>query len=389
MQLKTTVALSLTGATMVTASACSTASSADDTIKVGVIQEATGSYANYAKQFNTGFKAGLDHVTKGTGKLGGRKVEVTYLDSGGSAAKAISQAKELIGKGVRFIVGPVDSGIGLQVAPLAQQNKVIFIPSGSTDKLTGANDYTFRASMQTWQQIATTANYLGLKGKRVVLLAQDSTFGQTYGSSLNAYLAKQGLPKPAASISVPMGAQDFTPFAIKVKAARPDVLFVAFAGTGKAQMFQALNEQGVLDTAKATAELPLTGEYGAFGGSAGKILYYARYFPGAVNSPEDQALIDGAKKNGGPNEQISVNGFTTAQMIDRAVGQGGTDVKKMTTALAGWKFQGPKGAFEIRASDHALLQPMLVAKLVKDGSSWKPELVKALAPGDTAPPETK
>ncbi|HEU4999391.1 MAG TPA: amino acid ABC transporter substrate-binding protein, partial [Lapillicoccus sp.] len=56
------------------------------------------------------------------------------------------------------------------------------------------------------------------------------------------------------------------------------------------------------------------------------------------------------------------------------------------TALEGWSFNGPKGAMEIRASDHALLQPMFTAKLVKQGSDFVPQRVATLAPADVAPP---
>ena len=56
-------------------------------------------------------------------------------------------------------------------------------------------------------------------------------------------------------------------------------------------------------------------------------------------------------------------------MVVRALSEGGDDVDKMVTALEGWKFDGPKGAMEIRAEDHALLQPMFTAKLVKEGSA--------------------
>jgi branched-chain amino acid transport system substrate-binding protein len=58
----------------------------------------------------------------------------------------------------------------------------------------------------------------------------------------------------------------------------------------------------------------------------------------------------------------------------------------MVTALEGWTFAGPKGAMEIRASDHALLQPMFTAKLVQEGSGFVPQLVATLAPADVAPP---
>lgn len=73
-------------------------------------------------------------------------------------------------------------------------------------------------------------------------------------------------------------------------------------------------------------------------------------------------------------------------MVVRALSQGGDDVDKMVTSLEGWQFSGPKGAMEIRAADHALLQPMFTAKLVKNGSTFTPQLVNTLKPADVVPP---
>jgi branched-chain amino acid transport system substrate-binding protein len=41
---------------------------------------------------------------------------------------------------------------------------------------------------------------------------------------------------------------------------------------------------------------------------------------------------------------------------------------------------------EIRAEDHALLQPMFTVKLVKQGAGFAPEAVKTLDPSAVAPP---
>jgi branched-chain amino acid transport system substrate-binding protein len=43
---------------------------------------------------------------------------------------------------------------------------------------------------------------------------------------------------------------------------------------------------------------------------------------------------------------------------------------------------------EIRAADHAMLQPMFTVHLVKDGSSFKAQLDTTLAPDQVAPPVT-
>ncbi len=75
-------------------------------------------------------------------------------------------------------------------------------------------------------------------------------------------------------------------------------------------------------------------------------------------------------------------------MLAHAVETAPDDVDGMIAALEGWKFDGPKGAMEIRAEDHALLQPMFQAKLVSANGTLTPELISTVDPADTAPPAT-
>jgi branched-chain amino acid transport system substrate-binding protein len=60
----------------------------------------------------------------------------------------------------------------------------------------------------------------------------------------------------------------------------------------------------------------------------------------------------------------------------------GDDAGKTSAALDDWSFDAPKGRETIRASDHALLQPMYVAKLA--GS--EPQVVRELDAAAVAPP---
>ncbi|MDB5065083.1 MAG: amino acid transporter substrate-binding protein, partial [Chloroflexi bacterium] len=82
-------------------------------------------------------------------------------------------------------------------------------------------------------------------------------------------------------------------------------------------------------------------------------------------------------------------GFVAAQMIVHAVEQaGGDNVDGMIKALEGWTFDAPKGPQTIRARDHAMLQPMFQARLVQQGTTWEPELVRTIPPDATAPAAT-
>ena len=215
-------------------------------VKVGLVYSQSGPLASYGKQYIEGFKAGLDFATKGTGKVGDRTIEVTEADDAGDPAKAVSAAKDLIGKGMKIIAGSTSSGVALQVAPIAAQNKVLFISGpAATDAVTGANKYTFRSGRQSWQDVVTARSFIGdAGGKKVVVFAQDGAFGDANEAAVKAVIGGAGAN--VSSVRAPASATEFTPFASQIKAAKPDLLFVAWAGTTAGAMWQTLDQQGVL-----------------------------------------------------------------------------------------------------------------------------------------------
>lgn len=237
----------------------------DQAVKVGLVYSRTGLLAAYGKQYRDGFMAGLDHATKGTGKAGGHPIEVTEQDDAGDPGKAVSAAKNLIGKGYKVLAGTTDSGVALQMAPLAAQNKVLYVNGpAATDALTGINTYTFRSGRQSYQDILTAGTMLGdPKGKKVTVLAQDSTFGQANVAAVKAVLGAEGAT--VGSVLAPPSATDLTPFARQVKAGAPDLVFVAWAGATAPALWTALDQQGVLSAGKVVTGLAGTASYPVFG----------------------------------------------------------------------------------------------------------------------------
>ncbi|MGP3752126.1 substrate-binding domain-containing protein [Streptomyces sp. IBSNAI001] len=360
----------------------------DQAVKVGLVYSRTGLLAAYGKQYRDGFMAGLDHATKGTGKAGGHPIEVTEQDDAGDPGKAVSAAKNLIGKGYKVLAGTTDSGVALQMAPLAAQNKVLYVNGpAATDAVTGINTYTFRSGRQSYQDILTAGTMLGdPKGKKVTVLAQDSTFGQANVAAVKAVLGAEGAT--VGSVLAPPSATDLTPFARQVKAGAPDLVFVAWAGATAPALWTALDQQGVLSAGKVVTGLAGTASYPVFGAAGAKVSFLAHYFPGAGgDNAVEKAMIDGVTKAGGTPDLFSTDGFTAAQMIVRAVEEGSaTDTAAMVKALEGWSFDGVKGKQQIRAEDHALVQPMFVARLVGTGAAAKPELVSTQPMDAVAPP---
>jgi branched-chain amino acid transport system substrate-binding protein len=76
-------------------------------------------------------------------------------------------------------------------------------------------------------------------------------------------------------------------------------------------------------------------------------------------------------------------------LVRAAEAGGGEDVEKMVPALEGWSFDGVKGKMTIRASDHALLQPMFHAALSGPADNPTARITKTVSADECAPPVTQ
>jgi branched-chain amino acid transport system substrate-binding protein len=363
------------------------AGSTGSTVKIGIITAESGPYAPYGQEYLAGLKAGLSYLTHGTDVIDGHKIELVIDDDADSPATAVADAKDLIGQGVDLLGGTVDSAIALQVAAVAAQNKVLYIAGpAAVDQLDNLNRYTFRSGRESYQDIATAGTFVGsLSGKKVLVLAQNSEFGTANVAGVKAVLGGQGAS--VSSVLVPLTATDFTPFTAKILAAKPDLLFVAWAGTNATSMWTALNQQGVLSATTVVTGLANTATYPATGPAGAKIEFLAHYFPGAGGgNAYETAMTKAVTESGGSVDLFTPDGFTAMQMFAHAVQASPTDVNAMIKALEGWSFPGVEGQYTVRAADHALLQPEFEAKLTGSGTSWTPQLVKTVDPASIAPP---
>lgn len=353
-------------------------------VNIGIVYSQTGPLASYGQQYVEGLKAGFAYATNGTQKIGNRPLNVTYADDAGDPAKAVAAAKDLIGKGYKVLAGSTASGVALQVAPLAAQNKVLFVSGpAATDAMTAVNKYTFRSGRQSYQDVRTAQAIIGSPaGKKVLVFAQDSAFGKSNVAAVKAVIGGAGAT--VTDIAVPASATDFTPFASQAKSAAPDLLFVAWAGTTASAMWQALDQQGVLGATTVVTGLDLRASWPTFGAAGTKINFLAHYFDGATDNPAEQALKQAVP--GGKVDLFHPDGFAAAQMIVHAVQAGGDDVDAMVKALEGYSFDSVKGKLTVRAEDHAVLQPMFTAKLSGSGTNFTATLIKTVDPADSAPP---
>jgi branched-chain amino acid transport system substrate-binding protein len=361
---------------------------ASQTVNVGFLYPKTGGLAAFGQEEYDGFQAGLAYTK---GKCGGYTINPTYIDDATDPATAITAFKNLVGQGIKIIGGTGSSGIALQLGPLAAQNNVLYIAgAAANDGITGLNRNTFRAGRQTLQDVLDAANIFPPKatGKKLVVFAEDTAFGQGNYAAVNLIFGSKG--HTVSKILSPFGAADLTPFAQQLKNSGADAAFVAWANTtNSAAMWQALQQQGVAKQMTIVTGLANRESYDSIGPLVQGVTLLSHYVYQAPHNAVNTYLVKYmAKQHSVPNI-FTPDGFVTAQMICRALQKGGTDTAKQIGALEGWQFLAPKGKQFIRPADHAMLQPMFQVQLLpRSGGHFGVKVLKTISAGNVQPPVT-
>jgi branched-chain amino acid transport system substrate-binding protein len=352
-------------------------------IKIGVITSTSGGLATFGTAYNEGLAWGLNYYTGGKMAINGQKLVVTTKDDGGDPASATASFKEMVGNGTKIIAGTASSAVALTLAPLAQQNKVLYISGPAKNDLvtSAANKYVFRSGNSSTQDLAPLAGIKPISGRKVVLFVEDNAFG---AGNIAAARALMG-PKGAIfeEIKVPTSTSDFTPFAKRATDAKGTYIFIAWSNAlTSGAMLTALKVQGAFAKQRPITGLAGIASYDIYGTlfEGSNAILTSSYFAGAANTGAASDLATWYAANKKTQDLFTSTGADAAKMIVMALTKNPTqNVDTMIRNLEGKSWVGVKGLMTIDARTHLLIQPMFLISLNKVGSNYKPTLLKTIA----------
>ncbi|MGE7689935.1 substrate-binding domain-containing protein [Lysinibacillus sp. NPDC097214] len=362
------------------------------TIKIGVLASLTGALESYGKQTQRGFDLGIEYATGGTMEVNGKKIEIVYEDTETKPEVAVQKATKLLEDDkVDFLVGSSSSGDTLAVLPLAEEyEKIMVVEPAVADSITGSefNKYIFRTGRNSSQDAYAAAAAIAGKGVKIATFAPDYSFGldgvkafKTAAEKLGAEIVLEEYADPAAT--------DFTSNLQKVIDAKPDYLFVVWAGANSPWNQIAdlkIQEKGIKISTGAPDIIALK-FMNQLIGMEGFSVYYNTLPQNDVN----KWLVEEHKKrfNEVP-DLFTPGGMSAAISIVDALkkSNGDTDSEKLIGIMEGMSFETPKGTMTFRKEDHQALQSMYSIRLEKqEGVDYPvPVLVRELSPEETAPP---
>jgi branched-chain amino acid transport system substrate-binding protein len=207
---------------------------AADTVKIGLDNPLTGTYAAVGKNELNGCELAIEQINAKGGILG-RQAELLVEDStSGDAGTAVQKARKLIERDkVNFLLGNVNSALSLAMAQVSNEKSVLHVvPGGHTDAVTGTSCHwnVFRVCNTTQMEAnAVTPALIKNAGKNWYYITPDYAFGHTLQSGLEKACALAGGTKIGADLT-PLGTTDFSSYLIKAQAAKPDVILFLVQG---------------------------------------------------------------------------------------------------------------------------------------------------------------
>jgi branched-chain amino acid transport system substrate-binding protein len=346
---------------------------AQDTVKLGLIAEFSGPFADYGQQIYGGMKA---YMKLHGETVAGKKIEIIQKDTTGPAPDIAKRlAGDLITRDkVDFLVGFGLTPNALAVAPVATQaKKPMIVMNAATSIITTKSPYIARVSMTLPQVTEPMAQWAFKNGvKRVYTAVSDFGPGIDAESAFGkAFKAAGG--EIVGSVRIPLQNPEFSPFIQRIKDAKPEAVFLFLpAGEQGIAFMKTYKERGLAEAGIklfATGDITDDGVLQAMGDSTlGLVTSF--HYSAAHDSPENKAFLKAYADVNGTQKRpnfMAVAGYDGMAAIYESLRKtkGSVDADAILTALKGMKINSPRGPITIDPETRDVVQDIYIRKVEK------------------------
>ncbi|MGV1838124.1 branched-chain amino acid ABC transporter substrate-binding protein [Rhizobium rhizogenes] len=323
----------LTAATFVASLAFAPLAHAD--ITIGLIAPLTGPVAAYGDQVKNGAETAIDEINKSGGVLG-QKLVLKLGDDAGDPKQGVSVANGFVGDSIRFVVGPVTSGVAIPVSDALSENGILMVtPTATAPDLTNRGlTNILRTCGRDDQQATVAADYVvkNFKDKKIAILNDKGAYGKGLADAFKATLNKGGVTE-VINDSLTPGEKDYSALTAKLKQAGVDVIYFGGYHPEAGLLARQLKDISVKATIIGGDGLS-NSEYWAIANeaAAGTIFTNAS---DALKNPDSQSAVAALKARNIPAEAFTLNAYAAVQVLKAGIEKAGKadDAEAVGTAL--------------------------------------------------------
>lgn len=288
-------------------------------IVIGLIAPLTGTVAAYGDQVRNGAEAAVDVINQKGGILG-EKVVLKLADDAGDPKQGVSAANLLVGEKVRFVVGPVTSGVAMAASDVLAEHGVLMVtPTATTPALTSRGlTNVLRTCGRDDQQAEVAANYVvkNLKDKRIAVLHDKGTYGKGLADAFKKGINADGI-KEVLYLTLTPGEKDLSAVITRLKAANVEVIYFGGYHPEGGLLARQLRDSAVKATIIGGEGLSNT-EFWAIAGeaAAGSLFTNAT---DAQKNPDSAEAVKVLKEKGIPAEAFTLNAYAAVEVLKAGI----------------------------------------------------------------------
>jgi branched-chain amino acid transport system substrate-binding protein len=360
---------------LVLAAAFGGAANAQDSVKIGIINEYSGQFADTGMQIDNGIKL---YVKQHGDTVAGRKIELIRKDTGGIAPDVSKRlAQELIVRDhADILAGFSLTPNALAAADIsAEAKKLMVVMNAATAIITTKSPYIARTSSTTPQLNYTLGVWAAKNGIKTVY-----TMVSDYGPGIDAETwfqtgFKEGGGQVIGSVRFPVANPDFSAFVQAAKDAHPDAIYIWIPGGAQpGAVGKALAERGVDPTKTKVLGQDALGAESALksmGDAALGIITVADYdysHDSPLNHEFVKAFNDEFHRN---PDFFAVGGYDGTRLIYEALKKTGgkADGDSLIAAAKGMSWESPRGPISIDPETRDIVQTVYIRRVQKVGDA--------------------
>ena len=197
----------------------------EDAVVIGAVLPLQGMSTIYGQYNMEGMELAIEEVNA-AGGINGQQLKIEYEDSQSEPRLAVSALQKLIGKDISLVLASAASSETLAQAPVAEQNQVVLLASGSAaPKVREAGEYVFRIKVSVDKELEGLMNFIqdDLQAETIHILYAQSDYGEGINKFANSIFLDLG-GSVLGSDGFDIDDTDFSTALLKVQHNNPDVV---------------------------------------------------------------------------------------------------------------------------------------------------------------------
>ena len=342
------------------------AAAQDMTVKIGHSGPLSGPQAFSGKDNENGARLAIEELNAKPITVGGKKIKFELIseDDQGDPKAGVAAAQKLIDQGVKFVVGPYNSGVAIPASRTYNDAGVLIATVATNPKITQQGyQGVFRVNASDSQLGSKMALYAAkeMKFKTVAVIDDRTAFGQGVAEEFQKQAKASGMTVAGHEFTNDK-AFDFTSILTKLKTKKVDAIFFGGYAPQAAPMARQMKQLGI--TAKLLGgDTICTAEMGKLGGDAvgdnvlcsqgGAIL------DKAASGPAFKAKY---KKRYNADADVYAASYYDAAMLYAQAMQkaNSTDPAKVGAAIAAGSYKGVAGTYAFDAHGDMKQSPVTI-----------------------------